>query len=428
MRASLSTIATIGSIVLSGFLANTSHAKSIDVTLQEYDDYFAKADKDWRMKVWSIQGKHTQANMTEGEAKHSPWSGSSWSFNRGGTALRYKNADWRAIAGRDFTSKSHEKLHNLFTAEPPVLLAEVSKDVAISPVEKYDMLLDDEFFGLTYKTWDKLFSDFADYEKTVGKVPDYFGYCDGWAISSSTHKKPVKPVTLTSVNGRKVTFDVPDIRALTAMYHQLNPNLRYQQLATRCIRGYQCDKVHPGLFHIALLDRIGKNKKPLLYDSAQTSAVWNKVIKGFSLEYFNPHNDVNTDKKGKDIFKYRNNYLRPGFERDPKAEYAVGVKMVLDVVRLRTQYDLVDAIDKYTYYYELELDANNNIVGGEWLYKMGAEPDFVWFVEDVDVFDVVEADGSQVPASIRRKALYDTHTYGYVNPWIIKQLIEQSAQ
>lgn len=428
------TLTSLAALVISGLLFNTANASSTDAALKQYDDFFATAEKDWRMRVWSIGGKDTKPSFTEGASSHSPWSGSSWSFNRGSTALRYKSQAWRDLTNGDVYSRLHVKLYEFYEQSPPYLMDVVSKDAHFAPTEKYDIVLDDMDFGLTNSTWDKLFTDFDSYTRAYQKIPDYFGFCDGWAISSSVHKKPMKPVTLTSAEGRKVTFDVPDIRALTAMYHQHNPNINYDFLGTRCTEGYACDIVHPGLFHIAVMNRIGHDKMPMLFDSSKGAAVWNKVVKGFNVEYFNPHNAVSTDRKGTNIFNYRSNYLKNDqhgnkqIERAAGTQFIVGVKLTLDVVRLRTQYDTVDATQPYSYYYELELDGNNNIVGGEWLARSGSEPDFIWFVNDTQVFDVDYPDSDVIPADVSRKAGYDSHTIGKVHPWIIKQLIERSAE
>lgn len=434
-RAILSILAT--ATLLS---ANVVEAKSILNDLQKYKKIFDEARAksaadpnfdyhDSRVTLWDIYGKSQKADLTEGSALHSPWSGSSWSFNRGSTALRYKDQTWLKLTETDFTFKTHEKLYDLYQMYPPRLEKVIGVDSKLSPVEKYDALLDDDYFGMTESTWKKLFDDFAAFERQTGLIPDYFGYCDGWAVASSIHPKPLRPVTLTSPFAkRSITFDVPDIRALISMYHQSNPNLSYQMLGYRCSRGYECEIVNPGLFHLAITNRIGHDKKPLLYDSSEDDAVWNKVIKDFSVRYYNPHNDVVTKKKGTDINKYKHDYARPGFKRDINMTHTVGVEMTLSVVRLRTRYDLVDAVSTYTYYYELELDRDNNIVGGEWLHDVGANPDFVWFVEDGNLFNVDEVDGDKVPNSVWKRASYDSHNRGLLHPWIIKQLIEKSTQ
>ena len=197
------------------------------------------------------------------------------------------------------------------------------------------------------------------------------------------------------------------------MYHQSNPELRYQMLGHRCSRGYKCEILNPALFHLAIINRIGRDKRPLLYDSAVDDSVWNKVIKKFSLRYFNPRDHFDTERKGKEINKYKNRVSRRGFKRDLNMVYTVGVEMTLSVARLRIRYDLIDAVTIYKYYYELELDADNNVVGGEWLNDSDANPDFAWFVQDGDLFNVDEDDGDKVSKSVWKKATYDSHNRAY---------------
>jgi hypothetical protein len=437
------------------FNVSIVEAKSILNDLNNYKQTFDNARAksaadpnydyhDSRVSLWEVRGKSQKADLTEGQAAHSPWSGSSWSFNRGSTALRYKDPVWRKITESGSLHQGHIKLFNKFKLGIDgfngtwkdyrddkffgSLPRTVGKDSYLSPVEKYDALLDDDYFGLTQFTWVKLFEDFEVYENKNNNVPTYYGFCDGWALASSIHPKPIRPVTLYSPFAkRSVTFDVPDIRALVSMFYQTYDRLEYTMLGTRCSKGYNCSIVNPGLFHMAVLNRIGHEKKPLLYDSAEDYEVWNKVMKSFDVQYFNPHNKVTTSRKGKDINKYKNAYAREGFKRDINMTHTVGVELNIEVVRLRTKYDMQDIVSTYTYYYELELDRNNNIVGGEWLQDVGANPDFVWYAEKPD-FDVDEADGDQFPKTLLRRATYDAHNRGLLHPWVIKQLIEKSTQ
>ena len=68
--------------------------------------------------------------------------------------------------------------------------------------------------------------------------------------------------------------------------------------------------------------------------------------------------------------------------RSPATKFVVGVQMVVSyVVETRPSQRTDDnpshdAIQKATYYYDLELDANKVIIGGEWYQNR--HPDFLW--------------------------------------------------
>lgn len=215
-------------------------------------------------------------------------------------------------------------------------------------------------------------------------VPTWYGICHAWAPAAILEAEPRCPVTR---NG--VTFQVFDIKALvTAIYDDANVGVvftgaRYNGAgSSRDEYGRFTDAAErdlgPGFFHIATTNIMGRFGKSFVVDVNADAQVWNQPVRSYTIrtssvmsasagaqKYFNvaryPFNDAAVNVAYVELgFRYINEYIQDG----PLVSSGI-----------------VDSatVDK-TYYYLLELDAQQNIIGGEWLYGSQTDhPDFLWF-------------------------------------------------
>lgn len=423
-------------VLITLLFSQSLYSKSIDDSIHEMRNKFATQNKDWRMEEWTLDGYDTtlynipRSIQISGQSKHQSWSGPSWSYGKGGINRRYNDSSYEGFLKRnndkgDIVARLNRYIQNNLFQIPNF----VSEHSPLSASEKYDALLDDEYYGMTQYNWKRMVEDTQTYFDVFNQYPTYFGYCDGWAIASTVHNRPLKAVEMKSPSGRHVVFSPHDIKAIVSAYHQFNPQLRYKLLGSRCLEGEKCGLLNPALFHLAMINSIGRDGKAVIFDSAESPSVWNKVFKSYEVKYFNPHNSISTSRKGTDVMKYRHDYIRPGYQRDPRAEYIVGVELNTKVVRLNQNNNGNEVVDDFVFYYELELSKNMHIVGGEWLAKMHGEPDFLWQVEDgLDLFDTDEDVSNGISYPLRKEATWKTHTYGEFHPAIVKYLIEESIK
>jgi hypothetical protein len=141
----------------------------------------------------------------------------------------------------------------------------------------------------------------------------------------------------------------------------------------------ECFDLHPGKFHISLVNQIGIVKKAFVMDSFGNEPVWNFPVIGYSFIYFNPNKPDEGNNLQNSIIDIKN-YSNDRFlnHRNPNAKYIVGVKAYVNSVPNITPWTTTSFEREkiFSYTYDLELDQNFNIIGGEW-YSTN-RPDFIW--------------------------------------------------
>ncbi|GLD94745.1 hypothetical protein PINS_up003369 [Pythium insidiosum] len=216
-------------------------------------------------------------------------------------------------------------------------------------------------------------------------IPGWFGICHAWAPASILEPEPKCDVVK---NG--VTFRPFDLKGLmTAVYDgvqlptvftgarfdgpdepkNLDKYGRYQDAARRDIGA--------GYFHIALTNIMGKFKQSFVVDVTAGAEVWNQPVRSYqivtsrivdpsqaSMQYFGTQTyPFNADMKRLAYVKTRFSYMVEAGE---------------DGGLIPRRADAYTRTVEYEYF--LELDANNNIVGGEWIGQSRYNhPDFLWF-------------------------------------------------
>ncbi|MFI5390687.1 MAG: hypothetical protein ACHQYQ_04940 [Bacteriovoracales bacterium] len=314
------------------------------------------------------------------------WTGYFWPMARGSLGGRLsdmkflKQGSWK------------KKMEYVKSNPPPTYVP--TKIHLLSPSEKYELLIGDSANVLTSFMWQRG-------QETMdkhGQIFSWIGLCDGMAIAAINLPRPKKAVTLWSIDGKnQIKFYPEDIKALgTLLWTQgkfplliigqrcddstlrVSPNGRYSQP--------ECIDTNPGTFHLSLANQIGRAKRSFLMDSVASWEIWNSPILGYEFKYFNPqtfdHSAPTETPTGAiiPIGEFTNDKF-PN-TRSPNTAFVVGVEAKVNILKDRfpTFLDFEGPEDNVssteTFKYDLELDQNGNIIGGEWYTQ--EHPDFLW--------------------------------------------------
>ncbi|MDK2123900.1 hypothetical protein [Parachitinimonas caeni] len=323
-------------------------------------------------------------NLKSARLEEQPWSDTYWPLYNGSVSNRYadssvnNSSDWKAL----WTA------HN--QTSPVAGYISGGKTDFLSPAEKYDLLVGDTSFGLTAAGWN---SGKGYYDRN-GKVEGWMGLCHGWAPAAYMLPRPKNTITVTSANGTKVKLFPSDIKAMgTMLWANSSPSSRF--IGGRCnakdpakdtngrIQDQNCFDNNPGTWHQAVVNQIGVSKRSFVLDATYDYEVWNQPVLGYSYTYFNPQTGK-AFTTAKEAMIARANYTNDKFAkyRSANGVNVVGVRMTLSyIVETEPSQASVDspsrdAITNVSYMYDLELDANGNIIGGEWYTNR--HPDFLW--------------------------------------------------
>lgn len=312
-----------------------------------------------------------------------PWSGHYWPHYEGGIGVRY--GDKKFPHSEDFLTnfKYYQKKYHKDVKK-------IKNLDELSPAEKYDLLVDDKEWGLTYYSWAQ---GRRTYQLT-GEVETWTGICHGWAQAAIVVPEPQKSFTLQfPQTDRSVKFYPDDVKALVSQLWA-SGRMAAAFIGGRCNEKYpatdtqgriiskDCFDTNPASWHLVLLNWMGRARKSFVFDAIYDYQVWNQPIASYELSYFNPNTRNVTSHLQNALINYRD------FENDPYRKYRspqtqsiVGVKLDLKYVvereaSVRDTSPQLPRIIEVTYFYDLEIDANDNVIGGEWYQN--AHPDMMW--------------------------------------------------
>jgi hypothetical protein len=306
------------------------------------------------------------------------WSDSYWPIAQGLIANRYSIAD----NPRDKTN--WQVNYDYFQANPPWTVS----TSLLSPAEKYDLLVGDQSMSLTQYAWNRG----RTYNETHdGVVPSWMGICHGW--SAATHMEapiPYGSITLKSPTGTSIRFFQSDIKALTSLLWA-NTDLPTRFLGYRCnispARDNQgrtvddkCRDNNPSTLFLALTNQLGLNNRSVVVDATYDAEVWNFSVVGYRSIYFNPQTFQQTSDLRQAIVPI-SSFTIDKFKkyRAPGTAYVVGLTM--DMTHLNESgathgIQTTPRSKVKRYIMDLELDAQYNVIGGEWYSRV--HPDFIW--------------------------------------------------
>ena len=285
------------------------------------------------------------------------WSGHYWPSSEGGINVRWNHP---LKEGFKYKSPTKEQVLNMSLDE----LAQ------LAPSEKYDLFLGNYDYPMR-----------KDAEGTANpRAEDWAGICNGWAPAALHHNEPL-PKVMTNPDGIQIPFGSSDIKALLSWYYAFRAEHNgTHQVGLRCFFGRWmggargCDEdLNAGAFHIVTSNMIGIKKQGFVADVDRFKEVWNQPIVG-----------------------YKSAVVDQNLKPSPKA----ALKTVREV-RVKTELFYLDESDNVTWgpvhgtreqmvskrdlQYRLELNAENEIIGGEW--ESDERPDFLWNIEKNEKWD-----------------------------------------
>ena len=321
------------------------------------------------------------------------------------------------------------------------------------------------------------------------------GICHGWATAAGIVPRPRKSVTFTLEDGRKLTFLPDDLKGLAALlwansliqdgkwtpvdekgvnltaengekavtggilmqglrcndkspktdewgrYYDAAPDFFSKKLEPRCVG------VHPATWHMGLVNLIGNQGRSFIVERKVKAAVDNHPMSSYKMEFFNPYTgDYGSLAES----------IRPASEddqfmdfRNSETKMLVGVRTTMTYMnwevpeRRSTDNEKYDSPKEVEMLYDLELDADGNIIGGQWrttevgkkFLNIGADhtqPDFFWVVtkhwrragevkewgskayfEPLDNLSTWKADQGEVPGEDWKAAAQLAHAFEY---------------
>ncbi|MEZ5477263.1 MAG: hypothetical protein R3E95_07205 [Thiolinea sp.] len=390
--------------------------------------------------------KHTSlaamedAGLQTAQLGESPWSDDYWALYAGTLGKRYADPDFP-------TSDNWQvNMQYILNNHPRTIFNSGNRSAInlLSPAEKYDALVGDTNGTLTRRMW----SNGKYYFESNGAVESWMGICHGWAPAAYMLHRPQQAVTVLAANGTPVTFYPSDIKALAS---QLWANVRTPTrfIGGRCndkepaqdsngrITSSQCFDTNPGTWHLAVVNQIGVSRRSLVLDATYDYQVWNQPLYSYDYRYFNPQ-DMNLAATLAEASVTPSQFNNDRFRqyRSSKAASMVGIAMrvgyVVETHPTHAETDSADndQINTVEYLYDLELDSNGRIIGGEWYNN--AHPDFLWTPPEgeraVSSHDHLATGSWQqnrpVPDSWRIAAQQSSATDGAPLAAIVERLIE----
>jgi hypothetical protein len=317
------------------------------------------------------------AHLTQATLEESPWSDDYWPIYRGGIATRY--------ADPNFPNSTDWATNVNYVSEGACSVDQ------LSPAEKYDFLVGDDHNSLTRSA---VFEG-QSYYNQYGKVETWMGICHGWAPASIMLPRPPHPVKLIAADGHTpILFYPSDIKALSSMLWAKG-STKVKFIGGRCniktpsedqngrVLNNDCFDTNPGTWHLAVVNQIGVAKRSFVLDATYDYEVWNQPALGYQYSYFNPQ-IMRTSATLKDAMVPISAFTQDRFYRyrSSKAKYVVGIAMKF--IYIAETNPKPESFNKpendrriaVNYLYDLELDENYQIIGGEWYHR--EHPDFLW--------------------------------------------------
>lgn len=331
-----------------------------------------------------------ELKLDEGRVSKQPWSDWYWPISVGQLSFRY--ADDNFIEAYEYENPSEEEIWPFmyeYHSQNPATPADINK---LSPSEKYDILMGDTNFTLTKQ----MLLAGKSYQDSQGKVESWMGLCHGWAVASYMLERPVNSIEVTAADGvTQVPFRPSDLKALgTLLWATGQQSTKF--VGGRCntkdpetdpesgrILDQECFDNNPGTWHKAVITEVGVNKKSFVMDATFDYEVWNHPVVAYEFSYFNPKTSaeyVSLEEAMVKIEDFDNDKFSK--YRSSRTKYVVGVMMEVEYMietmpnTYETDQEWNDDSHTAYYVYDLELDTNGNIIGGEWYNNK--HPDFLW--------------------------------------------------
>lgn len=402
-----------------------------------------------REVLQNIFQMHDQ-KLTQGRVEGDPWSDSYWPIKKGMLGNRYADNEFNQ-------NERWDDCLNYVKSNPADEIFEGQDEARIAklaPAEKYDLLFGPESdLNLTVKMW----AEGKRYFDRYGEVESWMGICHGWAPASYMVPRPEKSIQVMSYDGKtKIKFFPSDLKALASL---LWAKARFNTLFVggRCNTKLgdvglpesererlddDCIDTNPATWHLTTVNKVGRFKESFVIDATYDYEVWNQPMIDYHYSYFNP-------KTGQDFEDLKQAIvLKENYPEDPYQQYRhgntqkmVGIKMTIvygsENIPNHAEHDdpMRDWTNRVSYQYDLELDENGIIIGGEWHHD--EHPDFLWTpVKGSDpqtpgdhyVKDLLPWDGKSSLPKVWQRAARQSNSLGLPISKLVKDLIDLSRK
>jgi hypothetical protein len=336
--------------------------------------------------------KMDELGLKIGEVDQKPWSDDYWPIAKGILGARYADQNF-LMTDNWLDSFEYVDSAPVFSLYKP---AETESVDDLSPSEKYDLLLgtpvEGEKGALTQSMWEEGKRYWDEYEE----VESWMGICHGWAPASYILKRPENKIQVMAAdNQTKINFYPADIKALASLLWA-NTRTSVNFMGGRCgdkepkldedngrLISKDCFDTNPGLWHMAIVNHVGSLKKSFVLDATFDYEVWNQPIISYNYTYFNPETrkHVESIEEARVLYEdYKSDKFKKYRTVKPHSVIGIAMEVVYSVETTPYQKDSDDESDDMAqsafYLYDLELNSEGEIVGGEWFQN--AHPDFLW--------------------------------------------------
>jgi hypothetical protein len=303
------------------------------------------------------------------EASGKGWADSYWPATYGYILNRWQQHT-PAFKFKDYTLPNQAEVSSMNQADLNLL----------SPAEKFDILRGEYDLPIA-----------KDLKKGDPSKSDWWkGLCNGWTVSSLNFAEPKAIVYTSPVTGQTVPLASSDVKALLAYYYGTVDRSNAEYVGSACRGGRRllsafngaCKDVNAGAFHVVVANELGMRKHGLAMDRDPGPQTWNQPYTGFE-----SHTVSETTA------------LSPGHSDGTVKEVSVSTTMTyVDELYNTTDEKLEDddhvapsvnalgpkgqPLRTHTYLYTLELDKNDQIIGGKWADE-DDHPDLIWR-QDID--------------------------------------------
>lgn len=312
----------------------------------------------------------------QGRLTKTPWSGDYWGTYLGGITYRW----FPLTKNTKDVSRYGYKLYDMNNMKGVDLRT-------LSPAEKYDLYVGDKNWSIT--KWErnrtgimKIVPGSPQYVSSH-KIPKWFGLCHNWAPATVLYDNP-GPIKAIGKTGVEIPFGASDIKALLDLHMEFAKSPT-KFLGSRCnlslktiykkytsgeisqaeyLKAFNddaCSDTNAGSFHVTIANTIGTAGMSFILDVTRGDEVWNQAAYGYQSVI-----------KGR---RAHNNYIQ-GFYISEIITIETVLTYIGEVPKTWEKEINPKSFKPKKYNYELFIDYNGNIVGGNWLtYE---RPDFLW--------------------------------------------------
>jgi hypothetical protein len=303
---------------------------------------------EYKFESLPLEGRHTKLNTG--------WSDDYWPSQKGSI-----NRRWNAPGEPGFKLISPSKEKALKMSENEL--------AQLSPSEKYDL-----YRGLYEYPLVNAVKGIA-----TPRARDWSGICHGWAPASLIYSEP-GPVSLSNPDGIIVPFGASDVKALLSYFYAFYVEQQTFQIGLRCflgrgIGGLQrgCNQdLNAGALHVIISNRLGIMNEGFIADVDRYKEVWNQPVIGYQSKIIKRgiRPTSSADESAVEIIHVKTTFIYAD-ETAPQWERVIG-----------TENEKTDSLNLE---YNVEINAQGEIVGGEWISD--SRPDFLWFRSKAEFSD-----------------------------------------